>query len=89
MHHLALELMLSLMVSEFLAEMGPSPDGITVDSIMRHWADEFGPDLPEKQLIDAAADGDSPEVLIPTCLFCLLGCAYPGCVMTWGVAFAD
>jgi hypothetical protein len=46
--------------------MGPSPDGITVDSIMRHWADEFGPDLSEKQLIDAAADGDAHEVLIPT-----------------------
>ncbi len=46
--------------------MGPSADGITVDSIMRHWADEFGPDLPEKQLIDAAADGDAAEVLILT-----------------------
>jgi hypothetical protein len=60
------KLILSLLVSEFLAEMGPSADGITVDSIMRHWADEFGPDLPEKQLIDAAADGDAAEVLILT-----------------------
>ena len=58
-------ILLLLVNSEFLAEMGPSPDGITVDSIMRHWADEFGPDLPEKQLVDAAADGDAPEVLIP------------------------
>jgi hypothetical protein len=50
--------------SELLAEMGPSSDGITVDSIMRHWADEFGPDVPEKQLVDAAADGDATEVLM-------------------------
>jgi hypothetical protein len=53
--------------SELLAEMGPAPDGITVDSIMSHWVDEFGPDVLEKQLIDAAADGDADEVLLSGC----------------------
>lgn len=48
--------------SEMLAELGPSPDGITVESIMRHWDDEFGPDTPENQLLDTAADGDIEEV---------------------------
>ena len=48
--------------SELFGELGPSPDGITVDSIMEEWEEEFGLDTPEKQLHDAAADGDIDEV---------------------------
>ena len=29
---------------------------------MRHWDEEFGPDTPENQLLDRAADGDLEEV---------------------------
>jgi hypothetical protein len=50
--------------SEMLAELGPSTDGITVESIMQHWDEEFGPDTAENQLLDTAAGGDIEEVVL-------------------------
>ncbi len=47
-----------------LAELGPSTDGITVESIMQHWDEEFGPDTAENQLLDTAAGGDIEEVVL-------------------------
>lgn len=53
------------MCREVLGQNSSAYPGVTVESLMSQWVETFGHDTLDKQLLDAAEDGDHEEVFTP------------------------